>query len=135
MHWKLIALLPVISLATTIPAYALNNNQTHKSTTATTHMVQNSQHSSTMKTAKAVRKVNVKPESNHVVKRTTVIKLGSKGDAVKNVQNLLKQKGFYTANVNGIFDKNTRLAVIKFQKSKGLRADGIIGSKTLAALQ
>ncbi|MEH2287434.1 peptidoglycan-binding domain-containing protein [Nostoc sp.] len=54
---------------------------------------------------------------------------------MKTVQNSLKQQGFYTASVNGIFDNKTSAAVMKFQKSKKLKADGIIGRRTLAALK
>ncbi len=47
---------------------------------------------------------------------------------------LLKQQGFYTATVNGVFDNKTRSAVMKSQKAKGLKADGIVGRHTLAAM-
>lgn len=37
-------------------------------------------------------------------------------------------------NMDGVFGLNTRALVISFQKSKGLRADGIVGSETWAKL-
>ncbi|MBQ4586321.1 MAG: spore cortex-lytic enzyme, partial [Clostridia bacterium] len=40
----------------------------------------------------------------------------------------------YNGAVDGIYGKQTRAAVIYFQKRNGLVADGIVGKKTLAAL-
>ncbi|MGF1933746.1 MAG: peptidoglycan-binding domain-containing protein [Nostoc sp. ChiQUE02] len=128
MNWKVLALLPALALATAAPAYSLSNNKSHNTTTAT-HIAQNTQHSGTMK------KANAKHKSNSRASHTTVLTVGSRGETVKTAQNLLKQQGFYTGNVNGVFDNKTHSAVIKFQKSKGLKADGIIGRRTLASLK
>ncbi|MBD2440433.1 peptidoglycan-binding protein [Nostoc sp. FACHB-110] len=134
MNWKVIALLPAIAIATALPAYSVTKGQTPNQATTATHAAPTIQANSTKK-VNTVKKTTVKKQSTNVAKRSTVLTVGSKGEAVKTAQNLLKQKGFYTGEVNGVFDKNTRAAVIKFQKSKKLRADGIIGSRTLAALQ
>ncbi|MEH2255135.1 peptidoglycan-binding domain-containing protein [Nostoc sp.] len=136
MNWKVLALLPVLTLATAMPAYSLTNNKSQNPATAT-HTAQSTQQGNTMKKANAVPKLNAKHKSNHLAKRSTgtVLTVGSRGETVKTAQNSLKQQGFYTASVNGVFDNKTRTAVIKFQKSKGLRADGIIGHRTLAALK
>lgn len=61
-------------------------------------------------------------------------KIGSTGSEVSEIQGLLKEWGYYNGAVDGIFGTETRNAVIKFQKTNGLNADGIVGSKTLAAL-
>lgn len=59
----------------------------------------------------------------------------SKIDAIiKNIQSKLKQKGFLKGNIDGIFGNNTRNAVIKFQKTNGLKIDGIVGKNTLFKL-
>ncbi|MHC5599100.1 MAG: peptidoglycan-binding domain-containing protein [Nostoc sp.] len=136
MNWKILALLPALTLATALPAYSLTNNKTQNTATAT-QVAQSTQQSNTIKKANAAPKVNAKRKSNNIARRSTgnVLTVGSKGETVKTVQNSLKQQGFYTASVNGVFDNRTRAAVIKFQKSKGLRADGIIGHRTLAALK
>ncbi|WP_375506001.1 peptidoglycan-binding protein [uncultured Nostoc sp.] len=131
MNWKVLALLPALALATAAPAYSLSNNKSHNRTTAT-QVAQNP--GGTMKKANAVRKVNAH-KSNTMANHSTALTVGSRGEGVKTAQNLLKQQGFYTASVNGVFDNKTRLAVMKFQKSKGLRADGIIGRRTLAYLK
>ena len=56
------------------------------------------------------------------------------GQSVKNLQNALSATGF-AAVPTGIFDIATRAALVRFQKSAGLAADGIAGPKTWAALR
>ena len=62
------------------------------------------------------------------------LSMGSRGDSVKAVQARLKRWGYYNGPTDGIFGRKTYNAVIKFQKKNGLKADGIVGSKTGAAL-
>lgn len=62
------------------------------------------------------------------------LKQGSTGSTVKTVQQKLKNWGYYTGAVDGIFGAKTKAAVVYFQKKNGLTADGIVGNKTLAAL-
>lgn len=64
----------------------------------------------------------------------TLSKFGSKGNEVTQIQQKLKDQGFYYGEVDGIYGKNTENAVIKYQQSKGLRIDGIAGSETLNSL-
>lgn len=66
--------------------------------------------------------------------QTLVLKQGSTGDDVKTVQKKLKNWGYYTGSVDGIFGKQTREAVKYFQRKNGLSVDGIVGKKTLKAL-
>lgn len=61
--------------------------------------------------------------------------MGSRGEQVKTAQNFLKQKGLYNGPVNGVFDSKMQAAVMKFQKSKGLTPDGMIGPRTQAAMK
>ncbi len=63
-----------------------------------------------------------------------VLKKGSTGGEVKEVQRRLKQWGYYKGSVDGIFGSGTRDAVIAFQKKNGLTADGIVGAATYKAL-
>jgi putative chitinase len=53
---------------------------------------------------------------------------------VTNLQQKLKALGFDPNGTDGNFGPGTRKAVIAFQRSKGLQADGIAGPATLAAL-
>lgn len=62
------------------------------------------------------------------------IKYGARGNDVKTVQTKLKNWGYYTGSVDGVFGSGTKSAVISFQKKNGLSADGIVGSQTLKAL-
>ncbi len=64
-----------------------------------------------------------------------VLKQGSSGPEVKALQTKLKQLGFDPDGVDGTFGPGTEMAVIAFQKSKGLTADGKAGPTTMAALQ
>lgn len=61
-------------------------------------------------------------------------KYGSVGEEVRKSQIALRDKGFYKGNIDGIFGTQTKNAVIAFQKSVKLTADGIVGPKTLQAL-
>ncbi len=60
--------------------------------------------------------------------------LGTRGQEVRAIQTKLKSLGFYTGAVDGIFGTGTQKAVRAFQKSVGLKADGIAGQKTLLYL-
>lgn len=64
----------------------------------------------------------------------TTLRLGSKGSAVKRLQNKLKDRGFSPGKIDGDFGPGTEAALIAFQKSEGLLADGIAGPRTLTAL-
>lgn len=64
----------------------------------------------------------------------TLSQLGSRGDEVRRVQSKLRELGFYTGKVDGIYGTNTRDAVRSFQRSVGITADGIAGQKTLLFL-
>jgi len=64
----------------------------------------------------------------------SVLKLNSSGPDVQDLQQKLKDLGFDPNGVDGHFGPGTRAAVIAFQTSKGLNADGVAGPATLAAL-
>lgn len=63
-----------------------------------------------------------------------VVETGLTTSQIKTVQTKLKNWGYYTGSVDGIYGSKTRAAVIKFQKKNNLTADGIVGSQTAAAL-
>ena len=62
------------------------------------------------------------------------LRTGSKGNNVKDLQKALKQKGFFTGNITGSFESQTKSAVMSFQRSVRLDADGVAGNYTLSAL-
>ncbi len=62
------------------------------------------------------------------------LKKGSTGATVKKLQTKLKNWGYYTGTVDGIYGTQTVNAVKYFQRKNGLTVDGIAGTKTLAAM-
>ena len=62
------------------------------------------------------------------------LRVGSRGSEVKAVQRRLKELGYLTGTVDGVFGAKTESAVKAFQKRNGLTADGVVGSATLAKL-
>ena len=61
-------------------------------------------------------------------------KMGSTGKEVSDIQSRLQSLGYYTGKIDGIYGIATKNAVVNFQKANGLVADGVVGSKTMAAL-
>lgn len=61
-------------------------------------------------------------------------KLGSRGEEVRKIQQKLKNWGYYSGSVDGIYGTQTQNAVKYFQRKNGLSVDGIAGKKTLAAM-
>lgn len=63
------------------------------------------------------------------------LKRGSVSNYVLIAQDDLNTLGFRTGGLDGIFGTQTRNAVIQYQTSRGLSADGIIGCNTWRSLQ
>lgn len=79
-------------------------------------------------------KQDVADTALELVVDAAVLRQGSKGGEVKEVQRRLKQWGYYSGAVDGIFGSGTKKAVIAFQKKNGLTADGVVGKATYKAL-
>ena len=62
-----------------------------------------------------------------------VLRRGSFGEAVARLQELLRGEGF-PISIDGDFGGATELAVIEFQRRKGLEDDGVVGRNTWDAL-
>ena len=62
------------------------------------------------------------------------LKNGSRGEAVRALQESLNKLGFNCGNADGIFGPKTEAGVRAFQAAKGLDADGIAGEATLVAV-
>ncbi len=69
-----------------------------------------------------------------IMKAQAALKRGSTGDEVAAVQKRLKQWGYYSGAVDGIFGYATERAVRWFQEKNGLTVDGVVGEKTAAAM-
>lgn len=62
-----------------------------------------------------------------------MLKKGSKGEAVKGLQNALRQRGQHV-DVDGVFGPATENAIRQFQRDASLADDGIVGPDTWGAL-
>lgn len=65
----------------------------------------------------------------------SVLKKGSTGPEVKAMQARLKELGFDPGSIDGRFGQATATALIAFQQSRGLQANGTAGPQTISALQ
>ncbi len=69
--------------------------------------------------------------SRYSANTAPVLKLGSQGQAVRDIQKYLKRQGYYTGAVDGIYGRATAASVEAFQQSNtNLRNDGILGRRT-----
>ncbi|MDL2218092.1 N-acetylmuramoyl-L-alanine amidase [Christensenellaceae bacterium OttesenSCG-928-M15] len=62
------------------------------------------------------------------------IPIGSSGEAVKQLQEALKELSFYTGEITGVYDTNTTLCVKKLQQQLSLTVDGLFTKQTAEAL-
>jgi len=60
--------------------------------------------------------------------------LGSRGSAVREVQQLLRDRGYDLGGIDGVFGSRTRAAVVNFQRSRNLSVTGIVDTATWQAL-
>ncbi len=74
----------------------------------------------------------VSDESSKV--SNTTLRLGSQGTDVKNLQQRLKDLGYLAGSADGVFGSATETALMTFQSSNGLTADGIAGKNTQTVL-
>ena len=74
-----------------------------------------------------------KDEANHA-SSATLMKRGSTGDAVKQLQGNLVMLGYLNSRADGIFGPATETAVRRYQSKNGLSADGIAGARTVSAV-
>lgn len=63
-----------------------------------------------------------------------LLQTGSVGPEVIDLQYILQLRGFAPGAIDGDFGPKTAAAVIRFQKSKNLVQDGIVGPKTWTAM-
>lgn len=63
-----------------------------------------------------------------------ILQKNSIGIEVKQLQQRLKDLGYYSGDVDGQYGTGTQTAVTAFQNQHGLKADGVAGEQTLAIL-
>lgn len=62
------------------------------------------------------------------------LSVGSQGNDVIQIQEILKSLGYYSGSNDGVFGNYTKAAVLKFQEDHGLYMDGVIGPITAGRL-
>lgn len=62
------------------------------------------------------------------------LKIGMRHSDVKELEQVLKDKGYFNNIPNNKFGKDTKKAVITFQKEHDIKANGIVGKSTYKAL-
>ena len=86
------------------------------------------------KTLDAIAAAVVKAGGSSSSSSSSGLKLGSTGSAVSALQQNLTTLGYYYGDVTGHYGSMTQTAVTKFQKARGITADGVAGTKTLEAI-
>lgn len=77
----------------------------------------------------------VQPPSEENPTTTAIVKQGSRGTEVRELQQRLRDLGYFNGRTTGNFGPLTKAAVIKFQQDSGLTASGDVDEATKAALQ
>lgn len=73
--------------------------------------------------------------SNSALASSNLLRLGSRGEEVRKLQQSLIDTGFLEeGEADGIFGPKTENAVIEFQRAHGIKQDGIAGPVTLSLL-
>ncbi|NWF58994.1 MAG: peptidoglycan-binding protein [Fischerella sp.] len=72
----------------------------------------------------------VKQSTNFNQQDLPKLELNSTGNAVELLQQKLKKFGFFKQEVTGFFGPITKDAVLKFQTSRGIPTDGVVGQQT-----
>ncbi len=139
MNWKLLCLLSSLTLAAPLPAYSTTNLH-HQTASGAVLVAQNDSQGGTMNPGDGMNhqgnsmNQGDSMKGNSMNQGSAMLKMGSEGDDVRFVQKFLTRGGFYDGPINGVFDEETRAAVIKFQNSKNITPTGIVGPTTRAAM-
>ncbi|MGI6161111.1 MAG: peptidoglycan-binding protein [Christensenellales bacterium] len=75
-------------------------------------------------------KQKLKEETSAASGEAAILKMGSQGQQVSQVQQALKDIQYFDHAVTGNFGTVTHNAVVKFQSDRKLTVDGIVGAKT-----
>jgi len=63
------------------------------------------------------------------------LKYKAKGECVKQLQTLLKKRGYYNMSIDGDFGVGTANAVLNYQRARHIGDDAVVGSTTWKALK
>lgn len=73
-------------------------------------------------------------DTQYYTSSVSELKLGDKGQEVKEMQQELKNWGYFDGKVNGIFGYDTFKSILKYQRDYGFRASGIADRNTLLSM-
>jgi hypothetical protein len=68
-------------------------------------------------------------------RNTPMFAIDARGEGVGELQEFLKKGGFYKGGIDNDFGDQTKAAVEAYQRSKGLTADGMVGTNTMDAIK
>lgn len=74
------------------------------------------------------------PVTAFAVDRYQILKIGDKDNYVLDLQNKLKELGFFSGTTTGYFGTQTQQAVIDYQAAHSLKVDGKAGPMTLSSI-
>ena len=77
--------------------------------------------------------VRVTANTSADLSTSSPLRRGSRNEQVADLQDKLRKRGYAVA-IDGVFGPGTEVAVMHFQASHGLQADGIVGPETWAKL-
>src|SRR5687768_7042407 len=86
----------------------------------------------------AIQRVNASTSGSSIISPSSASRLlrtGSKGQAVRELQQALAKDGFNPGPIDGDFGPLTRGAVLAYQRANHLAVDGIVGPQTWGSLR
>lgn len=70
------------------------------------------------------------PQAAYAASNTEILSKGDTSQSVIELQQVLKQKGYFNSDITGYFGADTQNAVIEYQQDNGLDPDGKVGPET-----
>ena len=141
MNWKVLFLLSGLTLIAPLPAYSSTNlhSQTEEDSVIVAQSDAMNQGDAmrpggAMNQGDAMRPGGTMNQGGAMNQSSAILRTGSTGEQVRSVQKFLRRKGFYNGSINGVFDQETRAAVINFQNSRKISPTGIVGPTTRNAM-
>ncbi|MBD3883978.1 peptidoglycan-binding protein [Phormidium tenue FACHB-886] len=83
----------------------------------------------------AADRSEIRPENRLDAASAPLLRFGSQSKTVSQLQERLRQLGYYKGALDGVYGDLTVEAVSEFQRAEGLDVDGVVGRSTWAKLQ
>ncbi|OLO42330.1 hypothetical protein BTR23_03660 [Alkalihalophilus pseudofirmus] len=88
----------------------------------------------TQRSATSTQIASATATNSALAQTTGLLRAGSQGQAVTELQELLKEAGYFNTNATGYYGRVTESAVREYQKKNRLTVDGIVGQQTRSHL-